>query len=102
MSTLWTDEELEVFNLINRRRRQLHVHSVLYYHMHTNIITDAQFDEWAVELKTLQDKYPVQAKGGYESSMFQNWTGDTGMHLRITDWAWAEAEWLLARNQKSQ
>lgn len=97
-----TEEEIATFNLINRRRRQLHVHSVLYYHMDTNLITDDTFDKWAVELAELQEANPQFKYAGYQYGMFENWTGDTGMHLPVTDWAYAEAEQLLRINEARQ
>lgn len=35
---------------IDRLRRNLHVHSVIYYHLDATIVDDAVFDKWAVEL----------------------------------------------------
>lgn len=91
-----TDEE--AFALIERRRRQMHVHSVLYYHMDTNLVTDAVFDAWAVELFNLNKKYPQFKYKGYQYNMFENWTGDTGMHLKVTDEAYSMAEQLIRIN----
>lgn len=86
--------------LINRRRRQLHVHSILYYGMHTNIVDDATFDKWAVELVELHEEFPELVHKGYMHTLFANWTGDTGMHLPITDEAWATAQDLLRMKEK--
>jgi hypothetical protein len=47
---------------IRRRRRQLLVHSYLYYRMNTNIISDNQYDEWARELIQLQEEYTEESK----------------------------------------
>lgn len=85
--------------LINRRRRQMHVHSIIYYHMHTNIIPDATFDKWAVELASLQKDFPHLVHKGYMPGVFANWTGDTGMHLPMTDAVYTLAEGLLRTAQ---
>lgn len=80
---------------INRRRRQMHVHSIIYYHMHTSILPDATFDQWAVELANAQKEYPQFKHKGYMPGVFANWTGDTGMHLPTTDEAYRLAQSLL-------
>ncbi len=87
----------KTLELINRRRRQMHVHSIIYYRFNTNIIDDATFDKWAVELAQLQAKHPDSAHMGYMPAVFKTWTGDTGMHLPTTDAALAVAEELMRR-----
>lgn len=87
--------EERALELISRRRRQVHVHSVIYYHMHTNIITDATFDAWSNELVSLQKHFPKSSYQGYMPGVFANWTGDTGMHLPVTDRVYALAASLL-------
>lgn len=82
--------------LINRRRRQMHVHSTIYYYLNTSIIDDATFDKWAVELANLQKQYPQFKHTGYMHTVFADWTGDTGMHLPVTDTALDLAERLVA------
>ena len=52
----------EIAELITRRRRQLLVHSIIYYHMNDNLITDDQWAKWAIELEELQRDYPEIAK----------------------------------------
>ncbi|OYD08569.1 DNA ligase LigA-related protein [Paludifilum halophilum] len=48
----------EILGLIRRRRRQVLIHSFLYYRMNTSIVSDGQYDGWARELAELQTKYP--------------------------------------------
>lgn len=45
--------EEDVISLINRRRRQILVHSCLYYRLDENIIGDYTYDKWAKELANL-------------------------------------------------
>lgn len=85
---------------INRRRRQLHVHSVIYYHMGLNLVPDATWDKWAVELVKAQKAHPVSAFNGYLPGVFANWTGDTGMHLPMREDTIALAERLVAYANK--
>ena len=88
-------------NLINRRRRQLHVHSIIYYHLNTSIVEDAVFDKWANELVALHKNHPNLVNKGYMPSTFADWTGDTGMHLPAKNDVLALAEWLVAYAQKN-
>lgn len=85
---------------INQRRRQMHLHSTIYYHMHTTSVDDATFDKWAVELAELQEKYPESKVQGYMPSVFADWTGDTGMHLPVTDAIFHAAERHLEEARK--
>lgn len=87
---------------INQRRRQLHVHSIIYYHLNTSIIDDATFDKWSAELVELQAKHPEFKHKGYMYGIFTDWTGDTGMHLTITEDALATAEWLVEQHNKEK
>lgn len=80
---------------INQRRKQLHIHSVIYYHLHTSIVSDAKFDGWANELVELHEKHPELVHQGYMPGIFADWTGDTGMHLPFTDHIFLKAEWLV-------
>lgn len=88
----------KAMELINRRRRQMHVHSIIYYYLHTSLIDDATFDAWAVELASLQKDFPKLKHKGYMPSLFEDWTGDTGMHLPVTEQALWLAESLVAHS----
>lgn len=48
-----SDEEL-LIQKINQRRRQILVHSCLYYQLNDNLISDFQYDKFARELAKLQ------------------------------------------------
>lgn len=88
---LFTGEELEIAELIQQRRLQLLVHSCIYYHLNTNIISDKKWDEWARELKTLQEQYPDIAKQIMWYDAFKDWDASTGAFLPIKD------EWVLRK-----
>ena len=51
----------EIIQLINRRRRQVLIHSIIYYRFDENIISDAMWTKWAMELADLQRKYPEES-----------------------------------------
>lgn len=87
-------EEIEA--LINRRRRQILVHSVIYYKMDANIVSDRQWSEWAVELDELQKKYPNIAKNCVYAEDFKDFDPSTGYSLPLDDpWAMHKARYLL-------
>ena len=80
---------------INRLRRQIHVHSVLYYHMNISLVSDYVFDRWSKELVELQTATPESKTEGYMPEVFADWTGETGMHLPVNDNVLRLAEWLI-------
>ena len=73
--------DLEISELIQRRRLQILVHSYLYYELNTNIISDSQFNEWAKELVQLQHKYPKVASQVIYAKEFSDFDGSTGFDL---------------------
>ena len=82
--------------LIVRRRKQIIVHSCIYYEFNTSIISDRTFDLWAYELVDLQRKYPEISKSSRWASEFKDFDGSTGYDLPIrTQWAINKAKWLL-------
>ena len=93
----FTGDELTIAEKIQRRRYQLLINSCIYYHLNQNIISDAQWDKWAKELKTLQDQYPEIAKQVTLYEFFKNWDGSTGAFLPITmPWVVSKARYVLS------
>lgn len=75
-----------VYALIERRRRQILVHSILYYNLNATLIPDHVYDAWAQELIRLQTDYPdIAAHVGYHDEAFQNFTSSTGFDLPLDD-----------------
>lgn len=70
-----------VEELIGRRRRQILVHSCLYYYMDTNLITDSVFDRWCVELVALTAEHPEIAEKCVYHDAFEDFEGSTGVFL---------------------
>lgn len=70
-----------ICELIKRRRRQIMVHSFIYYRIGTSLISDKTFDNWAYELKDLQLKYPNESKNTELYNEFKDWDGTTGYYL---------------------
>lgn len=90
-----------IAELLNRRRRQILVHSVIYYKMNDNLISDSTWSRWATELEELQAKYPsIAAKVPYAEE-FREFDHSTGMNLPLDDpWAINKARQLLALKRK--
>lgn len=67
--------------LIKRRRRQILVHSCIYYKFDNNVISDFTYDEWSKELAELQRDYPEESEEVEYVEYFENLDGSTGFHL---------------------
>lgn len=73
--------------LIHRGRRQVLVHSILYYQLDKSIISDTQFDVLARRLARLQREFPDDSNQVlYHREAFLNFDGETGFHLPLTDY----------------
>jgi NAD-dependent DNA ligase len=79
-----TNEQIK--ELISRRRRQILIHSCIYYRLNSNIWTDTEYDEKAKELQQLQEKHPdIAAECPYHNE-FKNFTEtSSGFDLQIHD-----------------
>lgn len=83
-----TQDSSDIREQIKRLRRQIVVHSIIYYRFSDNIWTDGQYDRAARKLKELQAKYPNDSKAVtdlYED--FKTWQDDTcpsGYDLKAT------------------
>ena len=88
---LFSGDELMIAELIQQRRLQLLVHSCIYYHLNNNMVSDKKWDEWARELKFLQDSYPNLAKQVIWYDAFKDWDASTGAFLPLED------EWVIKK-----
>jgi len=66
---------------INRRERQLLVHSFLYYQLNENIISDHIFDLWSKELAKAIIDHPETFKQSVYAEGFKNFDGSSGYDL---------------------
>lgn len=82
---LFSGNELEIAELIQQRRYQLLIHSCIYYHLNTNLISDKKWDEWAKELVELQNSYPKISENVTLYKYFKDWDASTGAFLPITE-----------------
>lgn len=73
--------EDDIRELIRRRRRQILIHSCIYYRLGTSIWTDKKYDECSRELVELQAQYPNISKTVEYYEDFKDWDGTTGFNL---------------------
>lgn len=66
---------------IARRRRQMLVHSCIYYALDDSVIDDSTWTHWAQQLVRLQEKFGHRI--GFYDSQFEDWDGSTGHHLKF-------------------
>lgn len=74
----------DIAELINRRRRQILVHSIIYYQFDENLISDWQYTQWSVELAELQRQYPDIAAKCDLTEEFKDYQGFSGYNLPLT------------------
>ncbi|MGL4253975.1 MAG: DNA ligase LigA-related protein [Fusobacteriaceae bacterium] len=78
--------ETPIRELIRRRRRQIAIHSIIYYRYDVSIVSDALFDSWCNELIRLQREYPIISKHVELHEHFENLTHASGFNLTcLTD-----------------
>jgi hypothetical protein len=77
--------EKVILELINRKERQILVHSYIYYEKNDNIWTDFKYDEVSKELATLIEEHPTVAKQAYWFHYFKEWDGSSGYDLPMDD-----------------
>lgn len=71
--------------LIQQRRYQMLVHSLLYYEADVSLVSDAKWQEWAYELVELQKAHPDIASRVIFAEAFSDFDGSTGFHLPYRD-----------------
>lgn len=70
---------------IQQRRYQILVHSLIYYELDINIVSDHKWSEWALELVSLQKQYPDIANKVLFADAFKDFDGSTGFDLPYKD-----------------
>lgn len=98
---IFAGENLKIAEKIQQRRYQMLVHSCIYYALNQNIITDAQWNTWAIELRDLQKQYPDISKKVTLYEYFKDWDASTGAFLPIElNWVMEIAHKLLNIHQR--
>lgn len=85
---------------IKQRRRQMLVHSYLYYEKNVNIVSDSKWSQWAMELVKLQEEYPKESKSVEFYEDFKDWDGSSGAFLKFPENIKTVAERLYASHKK--
>lgn len=92
----------DIEELINRRRRQILIHSYLYYQMNTNLINDHTYDMWCKELAELQQNYPGESNNvEFYKKEFNDFDGSTGFHLPKEPWMHELGNRLIKNQNKT-
>lgn len=71
----------DLLELMNRRQRQILVHSFLYYQLNTNLISDHTFDSWSKELASLMMAHKELAEQTVYYDGFKEFDGSSGYDL---------------------
>jgi len=88
--------------LINRRRRQILIHSYIYYKLGASIIADHTWDKWARDLVDLQKAYPKIAKTVAYHDVFKDFDGSSGFDLPADEWTVNKSLQLLRIHDRIQ
>ena len=91
-----------IMEKIRQRRRQMLVHSYIYYELNDNIISDAQWSKWAKELEQLQKDYPIQSRDVEYYEEFKDWDGSSGAFLNFPEDIKTVANLLLEQKNCSK
>lgn len=87
-----------ILSKIEQRRRQILVHSYIYYSLDQNIVSDEKWMKWAKELVELQKSYPDESKAAVYNVDFHDFDGSTGFYLNYCrPEIMAIGDWLVER-----
>ena len=98
---LYEGKKLKIAEKIQQRRRQMLVHSYIYYELDQNIVSDAKWSAWAKELAELQNRYPNMSKKIPYAEQFADWDGSSGAFLEYDD-SIIDTAWRLLCLQTSE
>lgn len=91
----WIKERIEYL------RKKLLVHSIIYYRLDENLISDEKWAEWALELERLTKEYPQIAQNAFLAKEFKDFDHSTGYNLPLeTPWAVQKAMELVEYHKK--
>lgn len=79
-------EQQQIKELMERRIRQILIHSCIYYRYNQNIVSDHQFDSWGQDLIALIKGYPEMLDQVEWGEAFKDYTETTsGFNLPFND-----------------
>jgi len=77
-----------------RLRRNMLIHSYVYYKLDTSLVSDDIWQKWANELVDMQKVYGT--KFGHYDEEFEGWDATTGYHLPSDNWVVTKANYLVS------
>lgn len=86
---------------IQQRRYQILVHSLLYYDLDMNLVSDAKWAEWAKELAQLQNSHPDIASCVIFAEAFKGFDASTGYNLPYRDAQVVNIAYRLLKRERS-
>jgi len=93
LATLYPNWKPTVKEYILRLRRNMLVHSHLYYRLDNQLVPDDLWQRWADELAEVQKDYGTD--WDYYDEFFADWDGSTGYHLPSDKWVVYKAAFLM-------
>lgn len=87
---------------IQQRRYQILVHSLIYYELDVNIVSDAKWAEWGKELVALQNAHPDIADKVIFAEAFKTFDGSTGFNLPYKDEQVVNIAYRLLSGEKAE
>ena len=106
LADLFDEDKFErglIIEKIRQRRKQMLIHSCIYYELNDNIVSDHKWQEWAEELAKLQTEHPDCCEIGYYDKAFKDWDGTTGAMLPYREHGiFSNARWLLQYHKEQQ
>ena len=78
---------------ILRLRRNMLIHSYLYYSLDKPLVSDELWQRWANELVDLQNIHGTDFD--YYDNDFEDWDGSTGYHLPSDSWICSKGKYLI-------
>lgn len=101
--SLKDEEDIRIYEAIQRKRLQILVWSRMYYILSYNMVSDYEFDKVGHELVDLQTKYPEISKIVAYYEEFADWDASTGFHLPLDDeWVVWKTNQLMHRKRKGE
>lgn len=80
---------------IKRLRSMMLIHSYIYYKLDDSLISDDQWQNFANELRDLQNIFPEKCNIGWYDKAFENWNGSSGYELPFDDWVVNKAKEII-------
>lgn len=93
---IYPTKEEEVYHKILQRRRQILVHSYIYYELDDSLVEDSKWSKWSRELVDLQKFYPDISKEAPYYESFKDFDASTGFDFKYDEKTKRKAEMLLS------